>query len=362
MLINDIKHTTIKRTGTVARALICVFLLMPLWATGALAQTDGGPYEQARAVYSEGDYSKAAELFAAIAQNDTLDLERRKEALRYLGRAYVAQSLMDEARKAVADLLDLEPPLVELDPDMEPPTLINLYLEERQKKSGGFAVATEDPGVRTLAVMDFRNYAFDDAERWDNMQWGFSSMMIEQLSGATDLKLVERENLKYLLDELDLQNSGRVDQATAVRMGKMLGAHAMVFGGIIVSGRTMTLSARVVKVETSEILLGESVEGKAKDFYSLVEQLSLKVARSVNSALTDTEIGARTETRSLDAMQAYAAGLKLAEDGQYHAAYEKYMEALDRDPDYAKARRRAEGLVPILAALTNPTGLDTGSE
>ena len=357
MKINDMK-----RIGTTARALVLAFLMLPLLATGAQAQLDGGPYEQARAIYSEGDYSQAADLFAAIAHNDTLDLELRKDALRYLGRAYVAQSLMEEARKAVADLLDLEPPLVELDPDMEPPTLINLYLEERQKKSGGFGIATEDPGVRTLAVMDFRNYAFDDAERWDNMQWGFASMMIEQLSGATDLKLVERENLQYLLDELNLQSSGRVDQATAVRMGKMLGAHAMVFGGIIVSGRTMTLSARVVKVETGEILLGESVDGRARDFYTLVEQLSLKVARSVNSALTETEIGARTETKSLDAMQAYAAGLKLAEDGQYHAAYEKYMEALDLDPSYVKAQRRAEGLVPILASLSTPGGLDTGSE
>ena len=340
--------------------LLLVLLLLPLLAPTVQAQTGNGLFDTARDTYNEGEYSQAAQQFAALARDETLDLELRKEALRYLGRAYVAQSLMEEARKAIIDLLELEPPLIELDPDMEPPTLVNLYLEERQKKAGGFDIPTADPGMRTLAVMDFSNYALEDPERWEMMQWGFSSMMIEQLSGATDLKLVERENIQFLLDELNLQSSSRVDQATAVRMGKLMGVHAMVFGGIIVSGRKMTLSARVVKVETGEILLGESVEGRAKNFYELIEALSLEVARSVNSTFTKTEIGARTETKSLDAMQAYAAGLKLAEDGQYHAAYEKYMEALDLDPSYTKAQRRADGLVPVLAALATTEGPDSG--
>lgn len=352
---------TIQRTRRTLCALTLVCVLLPILAVGAQAQSGKVPFDAAKTTYNEGEYNRAAELFASIARNDTIDIELRREALRYLGRAYVAQSLMGEARKAIVELLELEPPLVELDPDMEPPTLVNLYLEEREKKTGGPTVPKEDPGMHTLAVMDFRNYAFEDKERWDMMQWGFSSMMIEQLSGATDLKIVERENLQYLLDELDLQNTERIDQATAVRMGKLLGAHAMVFGGIIVTGSKMTLSARVVKVETGEILLGESVDGRAKNFYELIQQLSLNVARSVNSTLTETTIGARTETKSLDAMQAYAAGLKLAEEGQYHAAYEKYMQALDLDPSYTKAQRRAEGLVPILASLSNSGDPDTGS-
>ncbi len=354
------KNTDRKYIRKAARVLLLALLLLPLVAGGAQAQGSSDLFEKARDTYNEGEYGEAADQFTALAHNESLDLELRKEALRYMGRAYVAQSLMEEARKAIVDLLELEPPLVELDPDMEPPTLVNLYLEERQKKTGGPTVPTSSPGIRTLAVMDFSNYALEDPEKWEMMQLGFSSMMIEQLSGDSDLKLVERENLQFLLDELDLQRSGRVDQATAVQMGKLIGAHAMVFGSIIVSGNKMTLSARVVKVETGEILLGESVEGRAKNFYKLIEDLSHAVAVSVNSTLTETGIGARTETKSLDAMQAYAAGLKLAEDGKYHAAFEKYQEAIELDPSYTRAQRRAEGLVPVLAALASPEGPDSG--
>jgi TolB-like protein len=272
------------------RYALWMVVLMLLTVVVAQAQT----LDEAVAVYNNADYEKASTLFAAIAKDDLQTVETRKQALMYSGRAAIAQSEMDKARQAVTDLLELQPPLIELDPDVEAPPLMDIYYEVR----GQMEVPKADPGMRTIAVMDFRNYALDEYERWNPMQWGLSSMMIEQLSGATDLKLVDRENLNYILKELDLQSApGRVDQETAVRMGKLMGAHAMVFGGLYIIGKDMRLTARVVKVETGEILLGESVEGKYKDFSKLMEELSLKVAQSVNSDLTETEVGNRTETR-----------------------------------------------------------------
>ncbi len=356
MMTNAIKHIKMA-----ARAVVLMgVLLLPV--LNAQAQLDSGPVEKAKMAYNEGDYGQAAELFAAVAANDTLDMAVRREASLYLCRAHFAQGHEEAVREAVGALLDLEPPLIELDPDMEAPPLMDVYYEMRkEKQDGSLEVPKANPDVRTLAIMDFRNYALADKDQWEAMQWGFSSMMIEQLSGATDLKLVERENLQYLLDELDLQSSQRVDQATAVKMGKMLGAHAMVFGGIFVNGNKLTLNARVVKVETGEILLGESSDGRVKDFYEVLEKLSLKVSQSVNSELTENEIGARTETQSLDAMQAFSAGMELAEEGKYQAAYEKYMEAYDLDQSYTKAKRRAESLMPMLAVQAPTEGSDTGS-
>ncbi|GIV60324.1 hypothetical protein GQ464_010435 [Rhodocaloribacter litoris] len=330
--------------------LACLVVL-PVYGQGSDASL-----EQAISVYNEGEYDEAARLFARLAQDPNEDKAIRREALKYLGRAYIARNMHEEARKAIADLLALQPPLVELDPDVEPPPLVNIYFEER----GSLEVPKEDPGMRTLAVLDFRNYALDDHDRWDPMQWGFSSMMIEQLSGATDLKLVERENLQWVLKELELQRDlSKVDQSTAVRMGKLMGAHAMVFGGIYVTGKKMRLSARVVKVETGEVLLGESVEGEAKEFYKLLEDLSLRIARSVNSAVSETQIGSRTETKSIDAMRAYAEGLQLLERSDYRAAYEKFLQAQEYDPSYARARIKAESLKPMLAAIASS---DTGGE
>ena len=357
---NDTRRSSMARVAQIARLGLMALLLLAS-VSDAQAQIDGGPFEQAREVYNSGEYGQAAEQFAALAKDETVDLEVRKESLQYLGRAHLAQGNADDARQAVADLLALQPPLVELDPDVESPPMMNIYYEVRQGMEGP-TVPKSDPGMRTIAVMDFRNYALNEKERWDPMQWGFASLMIEQLGGAVDLKLVERENLSYVINELDLQSEpGRVDDETVVRTGKVIGAHAMVMGSIFIMGKDMRLGARVVKVETGEILMGESVTGKTKDVFELLEQLTLKVARSVNSTLTETEIGARTDTKSIDAMQSYSQGLKLAEDGDYRGAYEKYMEALDKDPSYARAKRRADSLAPILATMTDSEGSGSGA-
>ena len=355
---NDTRRSWMAGVARTARLGLCLMVfLLPAFASSVQAQIEDSPYEQARAVYNAGEYDQAVELFDVLAKDETVDLEIRKESLIYLGRAHIVQHDSVEARQAIVDLLTLKPPLTILDPDVEPPPLMTLYYAVRQDMIG-HDVPKKRPGLRTLAIMDFRNYAIDEKERWDPMQWGFASMMIEQLGGATDLKIVERENLQYVLNEQDLQREpGRVDAATAVRMGKLLGAHAMVLGSIFIEGRDMRLAARVVKVETGEILLGESVSGRVRDAFELLEQLSLSVARSVNSSLTETQIGARTDTRSMDAMQSYSQAMDLAERGDYRGAHAKYLEALDHDSNYAPARQRADSLLPMLST----EGSDSGS-
>jgi len=350
MIRTDLMH---RRTlAAFAIALVMLFV----GVIDALAQD----YQSCQNTYNQAQYQEAADCFSAVAQNAAVDKEIRKEALQYLGRAHIALNHMEKARQAIKTLLELEPPLVELNPDVEPPPLMDLYYEVRNS----IEVPKQDPGMHTIAVMDFRNYAIDEHERWDPMQWGFSSMMIHQLNGAIDLKVVDRENVQWILQELKMQQeSGHVDPSTAVRMGKLMGAHAMVFGGIYTAGRrNMRLDARVVKVETGEVLLGESVEGRAKNFYELLENLSLKVARALNSQLTETEIGSRTETKSLDAMRAYSEGLKLLERDDYQAAYEKFLQAQEYDPTYTRAKTKAESLQPVLAAATEASPeSDTGS-
>jgi len=347
---NDTRRSWMAGVARTARLGLCLMVfLLPAFASSVQAQIEDGPYEQARTVYDAGEYDQAAELFDVLAKDETVDLEIRKESLIYLGRAHIVQHDSVEARQAIVDLLTLEPPLTVLDPDVEPPPLMTLYYAVRQDMIG-YEVPKKGPGLRTLAIMDFRNYALDENERWDAMQWGFASMMIQQLNQATDLTIVERENLQYVLNELNLQREpGRVDAATAVRVGQLMGAHAMVLGSIFIMGRDMRLAARVVKVETGEILLGESVSGRVRDAFELLEQLSLKVAQSVNSNLTKTQIGFGTETRSMAAMQSYSEGLKLAERGDYRGAHAKYLEALDHDSNYAPARQRADSLLPMLS-------------
>lgn len=350
------RRTQPRRTPRPRRAgwyAVGVLLGLVLGVPQSRAQSEA--LQQAVAVYQSADFAGAISLLTAVLDDETADKATRKQALQYLGRAYVAQRMEDKARAVIQELLELEPPLVELNPEIEPPPLINLYYEVRRDFEGSYEVERDEteragPGLTTLAVVDFTNNSIsDDRERLDALQQGFPSLIINQLSGATDLKVIERERIQWLLQELELQRDPRlVDPSTAVRAGKLLGATAVLFGSFIKHGRDMSISARLVKVETGEILLAEQVRGRADKFYELAEELSGKVARSINARLDEAKLSSGTDTRSLDAMLSYSEGLALIERSDYRGAFAKFMEALEHDPGYERARRKAESLKPLL--------------
>lgn len=339
--------------------LLTVLLFLPL--ISVQAQTQQIRFEQGQSAYSNADFDGAITFFQDVAKDNEAPIELRREAMKYLGRVYIAQSAYDEARKVVNDLLELEPPLVELNPDHEPPPLMELYYEVRKEYEGSYAVEKADPGMRTLAIVDFTNNSIDEHEKFDPMRQGFASMMINYMGGATDLKVVERERLEWILKELELQKTqGIVDQSTAVRTGKLLGAHAVVFGSYTVHRKKLYLSARMVKVETGEILLAEQIDGKRDDFFELVQDLSFQLAKAVNSTVEKTTLGSRVETKSLDAELSYSEGLGELDKGNYHAAQEKFREALEYDPNYQRAKDRLQSIQPMLAQASASGGASSG--
>lgn len=74
-----------------------------------------------------------------------------------------------------------------------------------------------------------------------------------QLGKLGRFDIVERDRIADLYDEQDI-DPDRVDQSTAVRLGQMLGAHAVVMGTVsdFRPGR-VSANVRLVSVETGEI-------------------------------------------------------------------------------------------------------------
>jgi TolB-like protein len=333
---------------TLLRLAPCLAALA-LLAAPAPAQT--GTLDEAVTAYGAGEWERATALFASLAEDPTASTGVREEALRYLGRTYIAQNQREAAREALDQLLALEPPLIEVDPEIEHPELVKVYYEARRDLQGGDYAVPADPGLTTLAVLDFTNTSVSRYDAVDPLRQGLASMMIHTLSGATDLRVIERERIQWLLDELELQQgSGAVDPATAVRAGRLLGATTVLFGAYTVQGERLWISARLVKVETGEILLAEQVFGTEDGLFDLVDELSLEVAQAVNATLDRETVGERRATDSYDAMLAYSEGLALLEAGDHEGAHARFRAALDHDPDYTRAQTKMEALRPTVAA------------
>lgn len=73
------------------------------------------------------------------------------------------------------------------------------------------------------------------------------------------LKVVERSQLERVLQEQKLTYSGLVDLQSAKSIGKLLGAGEMVMGTLQDQGNTVAVNARLVNLETADILRATEV-------------------------------------------------------------------------------------------------------
>lgn len=91
------------------------------------------------------------------------------------------------------------------------------------------------------------------------------------LSNFQGLTVVERQNIKLVLEEQKLQLSGVVDEKTAVRIGKLVGANEIIYGTITELENVIALNLRIVNVERAIVIGGVSHNiSKTQEVVSLV--------------------------------------------------------------------------------------------
>ena len=149
---------------------------------------------------------------------------------------------------------------------------------------GLFGCATTGglPGIRAVAVWDPENLSIQDSGRPDLGQV-LSGEIIQTLQ-TSGIKVVEREKLVAMLEELSLGSSELADESTRLKVGKMIGAREMIFGGYMVVGNSMRLDLRMVDVATGKVVSTAKKTAQANDLAGW-----LKAARDAAAELSGTK-------------------------------------------------------------------------
>ena len=120
-----------------------------------------------------------------------------------------------------------------------------------------------------IAVVDFQNKSGDPDN--DKLMKGISGTILSELQNSKHFRLIERQKLKSILDELSLSLTGLINPDKAKKIGKLLGVDALLFGNLSsvkysknkqtvfiawTEGHKVevSLDARLVNVKTGEIL------------------------------------------------------------------------------------------------------------
>jgi TolB-like protein len=140
-------------------------------------------------------------------------------------------------------------------------------------------VQAQKEGKPTVAILAFENGSFGpSAKDYDGLTKGVPGFLVTEMTSNPNIRVIERGEVQKLVDEQKLAKDGHVDQATAVKIGILLGAQHMIFGTFMIDPKgNFRIDARAVSVETSAIEHVERVDDKADNIMTSISTLAGKL-------------------------------------------------------------------------------------
>ncbi len=223
-------------------------------------------------------------------------------------------------------------------------SMIGLALATSLMVPGAAAAQDTRPGVGIMPFDNGGSYG-QEAEDYSALSIGLQQMLIGEMARNSGLRLVERGRLNDLIAEQDLAGSGRVDANTAAQIGRLIGARYMILGGFIDFYGDFRLDARVVDVETSEIIKTDRARDQRENLFDILFNLANDIPNGLDlPALSSRDRQTREENRDRlkdappEAVRAYMRGLLYQDRGDSERAAELFSEAVDLFPMYHEAQ------------------------
>jgi TolB-like protein len=318
-------------------------VLLPLIQVAIANETSTANIARAKQDYKDGMFAEAIDLLTQSAGDTSLTKQDAMDVYLLLAKATAAKGFKDQAVTYMRKLLALDPSF-QLNTKVEPPQVQRAWFAVDSLKGAEDAASKTE----TMAVLYFENNSIADREAMDGLSKGLAAMLVTDLSQVPGLRIVERERIQYILDELKMQKSEYFDQASAVKVGKLLGAHRLLLGSFSkIDKSKMRIDARLVKTETGEIISADKVEGKPSQLAKLQNDLTAKVVTWLGVKLAQRPADSG---QPLEAVLAYTRGLNFEDEMQLSQAYEAYKQALAVYPQLNEARDRMQALEPFLAS------------
>jgi len=196
------------------------------------------------------------------------------------------------------------------------------------------------PGIAVLPFDNSGSYG-QDKENFDALQKGIAGMLISELAANPAAHVVERDEIEKLLAEQSLGASGKVTPETAAKIGKLVGARYVVAGTFIDFYGDFRLDARLVNVETSEIVKVESDRMQRDHLFDIIRTVAARLMKDANLPPLPRQASEQRMNRQVptEALTFYSKALLYQDRGQKDKAAEMYQRALAVFPEYAEAQQ-----------------------
>jgi TolB-like protein len=210
--------------------------------------------------------------------------------------------------------------------------------------AAGPAAAQTRPVVIAVLPFEDRGSYGQDKEVFRALALGIPATLVSELSGHSELRLVDRNRVAQALQSQDLGPNARVDAATAAKVGKQVSARYAVTGNFADFYGKFRLDARIVDTDNGEIVKVVSnddprLQDRA-DLFRIIQMVAHRVLAEATGQ--PPRGGAEPAIIPTEAISQYSLGLLYETQGDKAKAGEHYQRALSAFPDYPDAREGAQ--------------------
>jgi len=230
-----------------------------------------------------------------------------------------------------------------------------LEYQARQALAEEATLSQQPPEANTVAVMPFSYTGVN--EQIQPLTRGLAQLVITDLAKSRQVRVLERERMQTMLEEMRLSAEGRADPQSAVRSGRLLRAARVVQGSLAERGDQLRVDAAVVDVGTAGVTASAGTQDQLNRLFDLEKELVLSIFNNLGIQLTDAEREAINQrpTENLQAFLAYSQGLEAEDRGDFLAAQQFFTQAQQLDPNFQAAAQSASQASDLGVAATQTT-------
>lgn len=141
------------------------------------------------------------------------------------------------------------------------------------------AVKIQANGCKKVAVLDFTDLQGNSSELG---RYVAEQLTVDLVMDKDNFAVMDRANLKSILDEHKLTATGLVDPENAKQLGKFAGVDALIVGNIASIGSNISIAVKVITTETAEVVTAAKTKFASDD--TLQQLLSQTVANDASSS------------------------------------------------------------------------------
>ena len=144
----------------------------------------------------------------------------------------------------------------------------------------------EEQDKKVVAIFPFHFASTDQAkqEMISQLNMLFYDLFAGQFAATEYFEVVDRQHIKEMLDEMNLQISG-VTQDQVLEMGQAKGAELAIFGSVTNVFKNTFLTLKIIDIETTVILKSIKAKGALEEPDILAQEAGYKFMKGLSNLL-----------------------------------------------------------------------------